>query len=435
MSDAATGEIKNHGPRVTAAGLGINLMLGVLYSWGVFKVVLQSQWGWTKDQAGLPYALCCLVFAFAMIPAGKLQDKISPRFVATIGGILVGLGMVLCFLVGNSLPAITVGFGILVGAGIGFGYASATPPAVKWFPPRKTGLIAGLVVSGFGLASLLIVPLAKLSLSGGASAIATTFLYFGIAFFFVVIVLAQLLKPPPLGYKPVDNLSATTTKKVVVHGEEMGWKKMMRTPQFWLLWIMYFCGAGVGLMLIGQVNTFTKEAGLKELSFISLMVLAIGNGAGRIVAGMLSDRIGRTATMLLVFFVQALALGAMIMLVSNPVVAMLFIVVGIAGFNYGACLSVFPSAAKDYFGLKNFGLNYGIVFTAWGVGGFVLTRVAGLVKDATGSYVGAFLTGIGALVLAMILTFVTKPPHQGKEIESIGSENRDGEQEPVVAAK
>ncbi len=437
MSTVAAGEIKNRGPVVTAAGLGINLMLGVLYSWAVFKSAMQTDWGWSVDKAGIPYALCCLVFAFAMIPAGKLQDKLSPRLVATIGGVLVGLGMALCAIAGNSFPAVVIGFGVLVGAGIGFGYASATPPAVKWFPSRRTGLIAGLVVSGFGLASLFIVPLATMSLSGAG--ISNTFLYFGIVFFVIVILLAQILKSPPAGYVPVDNAPQVKTKKVVVHGEEMTWKQMIKTPQFYLLWLMFFCGSGVGLMVIGQAKTIVGNAastlGLLWLGTACLMLLAVGNGAGRIIAGFLSDRIGRTLTMFSVFLVQAIMLGVMMILAGAPSAALFIASFILMGFNYGACLSVFPSAAKDYFGLKNFGLNYGIVFTAWGVGGFVLTRVAGLVKDATGSYVGAFLTGIGALVIAMILTFVTKPPHQGKGIESIGSESRDEERELVGTAK
>jgi len=444
MSTAATGEIKNHGPMVTAAGLGINLMLGVLYTWSIFDKAMRTAWGdvaWPKAKGSIPYSVCTLMFALAMILAGRLQDKVGPRRVATIGGILVGVGMVLSMLGINAFGSdsvflLTIGFGVLVGAGIGFGYASATPPAVKWFPPKRTGLIAGLVVSGFGLASLYIVPVANWSLS--SIGIPYTFLYFGIGFFVVVVLLAQILKSPPAGYVPVDKAPRAKTKKAVVHGEEMGWKQMMKTPQFYLLWLMYFFGAGVGLMMIGQaagmVGSAEKVLSIKLLA-ACLILLAIGNGAGRIIAGVMSDKIGRTITMFTIFLLQAGMMRIMMYLASSPSTALYYVVYVFLGFNYGSCLSVFPSATKDYFGLKNFGLNYGIVFTAWGVGGFVLPLVAGFLKDATGSYVGAFLTGIGALVLAMILTFVTKPPHHGKEIESIGSESRDEEQEPVVATK
>ncbi len=422
MSEAAV-QIKNHGWRVTFAGTGINLALGILYTWSVFKAALQNPegWNWTTDMAGLPYAICVLVFAFATIPGGRMQDKFGPRLTATIGGILVGIGMLVCAFAGNSHAVISIGFGLIVGTGIGFAYASATPPAIKWFPARKIGLIAGLVVSGFGLASLYIAPLATWSLGFDgmlANNISSTFLYFGIAFFVVVTLLAQLLKPPPAGYTPVDNdPGINNSKKSVVHGEEVNWKQMLAKPQFYMLWVMYFCGAGVGLMVIGQAKTILKttstEMNVLWLGTVCLMLLAVGNGAGRIIAGVMSDKFGRTITMFTVFLIQALMMSLMILLDGNSkavyfISANLFIFLG---FNYGACLSVFPAATKDFFGLKNFGLNYGIVFTSWGVGGFVLTRVAGLIKDKTGTYIGAFWVAIGVLIIAMILTFVTKPPH------------------------
>ena len=171
-------EIKNHGWRVTFAGMGINLALGVLYSWSIISAGMEKEWGWTAVMRSRPYALACLVFCLIMVPAGRMQDKLSPRLVAAIGGVLVGAGMILASVMGNSQAGWIIGFGILAGAGIGFGYASATPPAVKWFPAAKTGLIAGLVVSGFGLASVYIAPLGNWLIA--RYGIETTALSFGI---------------------------------------------------------------------------------------------------------------------------------------------------------------------------------------------------------------------------------------------------------------
>ncbi|MCK4909374.1 MAG: MFS transporter, partial [Planctomycetes bacterium] len=151
---------KNIGWRVALAGMGINLALGILYTWSVISKGIPAEWNWTEADKSLPYAVACLVFCLVMVPAGRMQDKIGPRIVATIGGLLVGLGMIIASFTVSPLGYV-IGFGILTGAGIGFGYASATPPAVKWFPPVKTGLIAGIVVSGFGLASVYAAPLAK----------------------------------------------------------------------------------------------------------------------------------------------------------------------------------------------------------------------------------------------------------------------------------
>ncbi len=149
---------------VVLAGTGINLAFGVLYAWSIFAGKLQDSLGWTKTQSSLPYTVAIIMFAVMMIPAGRLQDRFGPRIVATAGGILIGLG---CILAGSltTLPGLVFSFGILAGSGIGLGYASTTPPAVKWFAPEKKGLITGIVVGGFGLASLYIVPLSKYLLS------------------------------------------------------------------------------------------------------------------------------------------------------------------------------------------------------------------------------------------------------------------------------
>ena len=156
-STLAQPPVTNRGWTVTFAGLGINLALGILYAWSLTKGAIEKEFGWKGTQLNDPYALCCLVFAFAMILAGRCQDKFGPRLTASIGGLLVGAGFVLCSTT-NSYGVWLLGFGVLAGIGIGFGYSSATPPALKWFPPRKTGLIAGLVVAGFGLAPVYLAP-------------------------------------------------------------------------------------------------------------------------------------------------------------------------------------------------------------------------------------------------------------------------------------
>ncbi|HEG42890.1 MAG TPA: MFS transporter, partial [Phycisphaerales bacterium] len=152
--------IENHGWRVTFAGMGINLALGILYTWSVISKRIPAEWGWNEDDKSLPYMFACLIFSLVMVPAGRMQDLIGPRVVASIGGILVGLGFIVASM-STSVFGFVFGFGVLAGAGIGFGYASATPAAVKWFPPAKTGMIAGIVVSGFGLASVYAAPLTK----------------------------------------------------------------------------------------------------------------------------------------------------------------------------------------------------------------------------------------------------------------------------------
>ncbi len=403
-------EIKNHGWRVVFSGMGINLALGILYTWSVISKGIPEEWGWTQSDKSMPYAIACLIFSLVMVPAGRMQDKLSPRLVATIGGILVGAGMVIASFTTSPIGYI-LGFGVLAGAGLGFGYASATPPAVKWFAAAKTGMIAGIVVSGFGLASVYTAPLTTWLIA--AFGFKTAILLLGILFLAVVVTLAQILKPPPKGYIPPGSEPA---KKLGIGDKKEDFlpREMLKTVQFYILWFMYACGAGAGLMIISKLAAIAKLQVNIELGFVLVAVLAVGNGGGRIIAGMLSDKIGRKATMFLCFVSQAV----LIILISRATgdnalgkIPAMVIISMFIGANYGANLSLFPSITKDFYGLKNFGMNYGLVFTAWGAGGFVLAFLAGKMYDIHKTFAIAYYGASILLVLAAITVFFLKPPH------------------------
>ncbi len=420
-------EFKNYGWRVTFAGMGINLALGILYTWSVISKHVPEEWGWDENDKSLPYMIACLVFSLTMVPAGRMQDKISPRIVATIGGILVGLGFIIAGMT-TSLMVFVIGFGVLAGAGIGFGYASATPSAVKWFPPAKTGLIAGIVVSGFGLASVYAAPLSRWLII--AFDFRKAILILGIGFMVVVVSLAQLLKSPHkvlqfiMEYGDAGRMKkeAMAREKAIAEGkpapaskkEEYTPKEMLGTVQFYMLWFMYACGAGAGLMIISKLAVIAAQPKIDiSLGFVLVAVLAVGNGGGRIVAGMLSDKIGRKATMFTCFVLQAVLIFLLSRasgenaLGSIPAMA---IISALIGANYGANLALFPSITKDYYGLKNFGVNYGLVFTAWGVGGFMLAKLAGAMYVKHQTFAIAYYGASALLILAAIMTILVKPP-------------------------
>ena len=408
----AAASVKNIGWRVTFAGLGVNLALGILYTWSVLSKGIPEAWGWTESDKSLPYSAACLTFCIIMVLAGRMQDRIGPRIVATLGGVLVGIGMILASLT-TSPMGFVAGFGIFAGAGIGFGYASATPPAVKWFPAAKTGLIAGIVVSGFGLASVYASPLAKaLNTAYGTQ---KTMLILGVLFLFVVVILAQLLKAPPAGYRPQGSAPAPAAgSAAAMKKEDFTPKEVLATAQFYLLWFMYACGAGAGLMIIAKLAVIAElQAGIK-LGYVLVAVLALGNGCGRVTAGVLSDKIGRKPTFVICFLLQAV----LIMLLSKATtgsplasVPALVVISALIGANYGANLSLFPSITKDFYGLKNFGVNYGLVFTAWGVGGFMLALGAGKVYDVYKTFSYAYYGAVALLILAAMITVVVKAPH------------------------
>ena len=392
---------------VTLAGTGINLALGVLYTWSMFKEAIGREFGWKGEQLNDPYALCCLVFAFTMILAGRCQDKLGPRLTATIGGLLVGGGLALISRTG-SYTTWVLGFGVLVGAGIGFGYSSATPAALKWFGPSKTGLIAGVVVAGFGLAPAYLSPLTKFLLD--SQGLRGAMLTYGVGAVVVVCGLAQLLVSPPQGRAAGEAGARGATPLAPAAGAPPG--EMLRTPAFYLLWLAYFAGAGAGLMVISSISGMAKKS-MGGAAFVAVALMALGNAAGRVTAGVLSDKIGRRGTLLLVLVCQALLMLAAIPVTgaSHAVPILTVVTATLIGFNYGANLSLFPSFTKDFWGLKSFGLNYGLLFTAWGVGGLVLSRWQQvLTTHSGGNFASSFTAASALLMLGALLAFLIKPP-------------------------
>src|SRR2546430_9724181 len=264
--------VRNRGLTVTIAGTGINLALGVLYTWSMFKAAIGKEFGWKDAQLNDPYALCCLIVAFSMIVAGRCQDKFGPRLTASLGGLLVGSGLVLISTT-QSYVVWVLGFGILVGLGLGFGYSSATPPALKWFPSSKTGLIAGLVVAGFGLAPVYLAPTSEYLL--GHYGLLKSMRIYGIAFTVIVCVLAQLLVNPPPGHVP-----ASSTSKLKPLAADKSPSQVLASGTFWVLWVIYFIGSGAGLMVISSVSGMAKRT-MGSAAFVAVALMAIGNAGGR----------------------------------------------------------------------------------------------------------------------------------------------------------
>lgn len=391
---------KNRGLQVVAAGLGINLALGILYAYSMLKGEISKLFA----GAGDPYAVACLAFALSMILGGKMQDKMGPRLTAILGGLLVGAGFLVCSQT-SSYWGWVFGFGALAGLGIGFGYSAATPPALKWFSPTQTGLIAGIVVSGFGIAPVYLAPLSQYLL--GQYGLHTTMMILGVAFIVMVCGMSLLLANPPAGFSPAaagnksDGKAASSASVVDVAPAQM-----LKQGRFYTLWLTFFIGAGAGLMVIGSIAGIAKQS-MGELAFIAVAVMAVGNAAGRIVAGILSDKIGRATTLSLMLVFQAALMFAAIPVVTGAGSGALLVTLlaTFIGFNYGSNLSLFPSFAKDYWGAKNYGMNYGILFSSWGIGAFVLVKVSALLNAKYGGMESSFMVaGILLLVGAMMAT-------------------------------
>ncbi|MHB8970377.1 MAG: MFS transporter [Pirellulaceae bacterium] len=272
---------------------------------------------------------------------------------------------------------------------------------------------------GFGLAPAYAAPLTNwlVKLEGGVPG---TMWVLGIAFLIAVVSLAQLLRIPPTGYVPpgyVPPTAQAAAKKVDFQPLEM-----LRTNQFYLLWFMYACGAGAGLMIISKLATIVdKQAGM-TLGYVLVISMAIGNGSGRIVAGMVSDRLGRKPTIVGCLLIQAVLMIVLTLATKGSALAtvpVLAVVSALIGANYGANLALYPSVTKDYYGLKNFGVNYGLVFTAWGVGGFVLPLLAGRLYDKYHSFQASEYVAASLLVVAAIVAALLRAPRHEAQQQAI----------------
>lgn len=399
---------------VTVAGAGMGLVFGILYIWSVIKAGIPDQWGWSNADKALPYSVMCIVFSIVMVPAGMLQDRYGPRWLVILGGFLAGLGCIVSGLGGASKPAYVIGFGIMTGAGAGFGYSALTPTAIRWFPPHYTGRIAGIVVAGFGLAPVLLAPFAALLLhlygvisgpSNMAAGVSFTMVSIGVVVWLVVGTLCWFVVTPPVKYVA----RAGPASGSIIHGLELDWRKTLRTVQFWLLFYMYFAGASAGLVFISVASDMGKKT-MGELAFLAVVVLSLGNATGRIVAGVISDKIGRQWTLFAEFISQSLVVGALFWLSKNgggtwPIVLFVLFVIGL---NYGANLTLFPAACKDYFGMEHFGLNYGWLYAAFGTAGLIMPWLNGFIRDATGKPDLLYVLIIAILLAAAIAAMVSK---------------------------
>jgi OFA family oxalate/formate antiporter-like MFS transporter len=404
MAEESSQAIENKGWTVTLAALSINLVLGVLYAWGVMAKALVVQWHWTKADAALPFTVSTAAFSITMIFAGRLQDKVGPKLIAALGGVVLGVGLLMSSFV-QSPALMLVTFGLVGGMGIGLGYSATTPPAIKWFPASRKGLITGIVVSGVGLAAVYISPLAQVLLK--SLGIQQTFLCLGLGAIVVVVVLAQLLRNPPAGYLPAATGATAAAKAAAAPRPSLDWSDMLRTSQFYRLWLMFILAASAGLMIIAHVAIIAKEQARWEWGFVPVVLLAIFNTSGRVVSGIVSDRIGRTQTMVLAFVLQACN---MFMFSHYTSSALLVFGSAFTGLCYGTIFTLMPAATADFYGIKNLGVNYGFVFTGFGVAGVCGPLLGGKIRDLTGSYGTSYSISAVMLLVGAALAFTTRAP-------------------------
>lgn len=412
----------NRGIVVVTAGLSVNLCLGVLYAWSVWKKFLKSDathpagsamaepnlgWEFLSDaESTWGYAVCGLTFALTMIPGGRLQDRHGPRPGAFLAGLFIAAG---CLVAGflQSVFGLFLGFGLLCGIGMGLGYSASTPAAVQWFSQKRRGLIVGIVVGGYGAASIYIAPLAsKLIQRHGISG---SFAILGILFGSVIVVASLFLRRPP--EEVTTNLKKSGT--MVKMNADWTTAEMVGTRQFWFLLFLFLAGAQAGLLVIADAAPIlSKTAGGGFLATNDWLLPAYGgfmNALGRVVTGFYSDRIGRRNAFAANGLVCAVGLIWIPTIIDNNDVMLLFALVGLTLWQYGGCLSLLPAMTADYFGSKHMGLNYGLVFLGWGAA-FLMPQAAAILRDATQQTDLPFYFSALLLAAGVVLSrFISRP--------------------------
>ena len=403
-SDAGASHI-NRWWRVVG-GMSMNLALGSLYAWSVFVAPLEKEFGWKRAETSNVFTIAVVVFALTFVVAGRLQDKFGPFWVSLTGGILVSLGFFLCSYT-HSLNYLYVCFGVIGGLGNGFGYATPIPVMAKWFPDKR-GLAVGLAVAGYGGGSSVFGPLANLKLIP-AYGVHTTFMILGVIFLFMTVFGAFLLHNPPAGYKPAGWVPAQAAKAAATT-YEFSPSEVLHTPAFYFMWVAYALGASAGLMVISQLVPFGKSVGIPSAALItmSLVVAAIGNASGRILSGWMSDALGRLNVLRLMIAISMIAMPILYQVGGN--VTLLYVTVFVVYWCYGTQLSVNGSTAADFWGTKNAGINYGMLFTAWGVAGIIGPRIAGVLFDKYKNYQMAFYTAAVLAAVALLCELAAKRP-------------------------
>ncbi|KYK29171.1 hypothetical protein AYK20_00475 [Thermoplasmatales archaeon SG8-52-1] len=425
---------------IVIGAIMIQLALGAIYAWSAFTTPLQgtegaiSEFGFNKTQTQAIFSAGLASFAIFTIIGGRLSKKYGPRKIAFLGGIFLGLGYILSSFVGANFPLKLLFIGIIGGAGIGLAYVIPIAVGVKWFPDKK-GLVSGLAVAGFGFGAFIWILLANppsifgfnglISISTGDGIngeqfaytilnVDSTFRLYGIAFLILVILGSLVMINPPHGWKPKDwkeQVEKTDKKKI---SKSLLPKEMLRTKEFYLLWLMFCIGALAGLMVIGNIQNFAKNPvdgfighGFSSEEAVDFAVigaavcLPIFNGIGRIIWGQISDKIGRKKALISMFIFQGITMIIFFYTTANPY--FFYVFAALIGFNFGGNFALFPVATADSFGIENVGLNYGFIFTSYGIGGIFGPILAGAVQDAGMSFLYAF---IPAAVMCFIAAFL-----------------------------
>jgi len=382
----------------------LQVALGAVYAWSVFRVPLSKQFGWSISEVTLTFTISIFVLGFAAFFGGLWLNRKGPRIVALTGGALYGLGVFLASF-SHSLSWLYLSYGVIGGVGLGLGYIVPVAVLVKWFPDRR-GLITGIAVGGFGAGALITAPVAtRLIQSVG---VLSTFAYLGVAYLIVTIISGSFMQNPPDGWKP-EGWSPTASQTSQRAGHDFVLSEALKTWQWYALWLLLFLNTCAGISVISQeAPIFQELTGASAIVAAGMVGLAsIGNAVGRVFWAWVSDLITRRATFAVMFILQVLLFW---FLPSIATVSLMTIVTFVVLMCYGGGFGTMPAFAADYFGPKNVGPIYGLMLTAWSFASAVGPLFIAHMRETVGSYGGALHVIAGVMAVSTLLPILVRPP-------------------------
>jgi OFA family oxalate/formate antiporter-like MFS transporter len=390
---------------IAIAGVFMQVALGAVYAWSVFRTPLVKQFGWSVAEVTLTFTISIFVLGIAAFFGGLWLNRKGPRVVALVGGVLYGLGVFLASFSANKLWWLYLSYGLIGGIGLGFGYIVPVAVLVKWFPDRR-GLITGIAVGGFGAGALITAPVAtRLIQSVG---VLTTFAYLGIAYLVVTVVAGLFMQNPPDGWKP-EGWAPTASQASQRAGHDYTLGEALRTWQWYALWLLLFLNTFAGISIISQeAPIFQELVGVTAIVAASMVGIAsIGNAFGRVFWAWVSDLLSRRATFFVMFVIQVLLFW---FLPSATAISLMTVLTFVVLMCYGGGFGTMPAFAADYFGSKNVGPIYGLMLTAWGVASAFGPLLIAYMRQTTGSYRGALHLAAAPLTQKVELIVLGQAP-------------------------
>jgi OFA family oxalate/formate antiporter-like MFS transporter len=383
----------------------MQVALGAVYAWSVFRIPLTKAHGWSISQVTLVFQVTIFIVGFAAFAGGLWMRRSGPRPVAFTAAILYGVGTVLAGMA-DSLNMLYLTYGLIAGIGLGIGYIIPIATLVKWFPDKR-GLITGVAVAGFGSGSLVTAPVANSLIA--SVGVGRTFEILGCAYFVIVFLCAFWMRNPPAGYLPAG-YRAQSGQTVARSKHDFSLKEALTTWQWYALWLTLFLNTTVGIAIISQASPMAQEiAGVSAATAAGLVgLISIANGSGRFLWAWLSDAIGRRAIFLIMFLLQSVVF---FLLASAHDFGMLSLLACLILLCYGGGFGTMPAFAADYFGSGQIAPIYGMMLTAWGFAAAFGPTLVAKVREATGQYQGAMRWLALASLISAVLPLLLRPPN------------------------